>query len=102
VQTQLIIDNKPQDAAEGRTFERTHPLSGDLVTRAAAAGVGDAIAAVDSAAAAFTTWSRTGPSERRAILLKAADIMDQRTPELIEAMGLGSAPPPCRPASTVS
>jgi acyl-CoA reductase-like NAD-dependent aldehyde dehydrogenase len=94
VQTQLIIDNKPQDAAGGRTFERTHPLSGDLVTRAAAADVSDAIAAVDSAAAAFTTWSQTGPSERRAILLKAADIMDQRTPELIEAMGqeVGAAP----------
>ena len=94
MQTQLIIDNKPQDATDGRTFERNHPLSGDLVTRAAAADVSDAIAAVDSAAAAFITWSQTGPSERRAILLKAADIMDQRTPELIEAMGqeVGAAP----------
>jgi acyl-CoA reductase-like NAD-dependent aldehyde dehydrogenase len=94
VQTQLIIDNKPQDAAEGSTFERNHPLSGDLVTRAAAASVDDALSAVESAATAFATWSKTGPSERRAILLKAADIMEQRTPELIEAMGseVGAAP----------
>jgi acyl-CoA reductase-like NAD-dependent aldehyde dehydrogenase len=94
VQTQLIIDNKPQDATDGRSFERLHPLSGDLVTRAAAATVADAIAAVDSAATAFTTWSQSGPSERRNILLKAADIMERRTPELIEAMmqEVGAAP----------
>ena len=84
--SQLIIDNKPQDATEGKTFDRSHPLTGELVTRAAAASVSDAITAVDSAAAAFATWSKTGPSERRNILLKAADIMEQRTPELIEAM----------------
>jgi acyl-CoA reductase-like NAD-dependent aldehyde dehydrogenase len=94
VQTQLIIDNKPQDATEGRTFERVHPLTGDVVTRAAAATVADALAAVGSAAAAFETWSQSGPSERRNVLLKAADIMEQRTPELMEAMAqeVGAAP----------
>jgi len=86
VQTQLIIDNKPQGATDGRTFDRLHPLSGDLVTRGAAASVDDALAAVESAAAAFATWSKSGPSERRNILLKAAEIMERRTPELIEAM----------------
>ncbi len=92
--TQLIIDNKPQDAAESKTFDRLHPLTGNLVTRAAAANTADALAAVDSAAAAFDTWSKTGPAERRAIMLKAADIMERRTPELIEAMGqeVGAAP----------
>jgi acyl-CoA reductase-like NAD-dependent aldehyde dehydrogenase len=70
VQTQLIIDNKTQDATDGRTFERRHPLSGGLVTRGAAANVADALAAVESAAAAFATWSQTGPSQRRNILLK--------------------------------
>ena len=94
MQTQLIIDNKPQDATDGHTFDRVHPLTGDLVTRSAAASVEDAIGAVDSAAAAFRTWSKTGPSERRAILLKAADVMESRTPDLIEAMGseVGAAP----------
>jgi acyl-CoA reductase-like NAD-dependent aldehyde dehydrogenase len=94
VQTQLIIDNKPQGATDGRTFDRLHPLSGDLVTRGAAASVDDALSAVESAATAFATWSKTGPSERRNIMLKAADIMERRTPELIEAMGreVGAAP----------
>jgi acyl-CoA reductase-like NAD-dependent aldehyde dehydrogenase len=94
VQTQLIIDNKPQDATDGQTFDRVHPLTGDVVTRAAAANVADAVAAVDSAAMAFKTWSKTGPSERRTIMLKAADVMERRTPDLIEAMGqeVGAAP----------
>lgn len=94
MQTQLIIDNKPQGATDGRTFDRLHPLSGDVVTRGAAASVDDALAAVESAATAFETWSRSGPSERRAVMLKAADIMERRTPELIEAMGreVGAAP----------
>jgi len=94
VQTQLIIDNKPQDATDGQTFDRLHPLTGDLVTRGAAATVADAIAAVDSAASAFKSWSKTGPSERRAIMLKAADVMERRTPDLIDAMGqeVGAAP----------
>jgi len=92
--TQLIIDNKPQDAAEGKTFERVHPVTGELVTRAAAANAADALAAVASAATAFATWSKTGPAERRAIMLKAADIMERRTPDLIEAMAqeVGAAP----------
>ncbi|MGA1838119.1 aldehyde dehydrogenase [Herbiconiux sp. 11R-BC] len=86
MQTQLIIDNEARDARDGRTFERRSPLSGDLVTEGAAASVEDALDAVESAATAFTTWSTTGPSQRRAVMLKAAQIMEQRTPEFIETM----------------
>ena len=80
MQTQLIIDNTTRDARGGRTFERRNPLTGDVVTEGAAASVEDAVDAVESAAAAFATWSTTGPSTRRAILLKAADIIERRTP----------------------
>jgi acyl-CoA reductase-like NAD-dependent aldehyde dehydrogenase len=86
MQTQLIIDNEARDARDGRTFERRNPLSGDVVTEGAAASVEDALDAVESAATAFITWSTTGPSERRAVMLKAAQLMEQRTPEFIETM----------------
>lgn len=86
MQTQLIIDNKPQDATGGGTFERRHPLTGEVVTRGASANVEDAIKAVESAAAAMESWAQTGPSERRAIMLRAADVMERRTPEFAEAM----------------
>jgi acyl-CoA reductase-like NAD-dependent aldehyde dehydrogenase len=86
MQSQLIIDNESRDADGGRTFERRNPLTGELVTAAAAASVNDAIDAVESAAKAFPSWSATGPSARRAILLKSADIMERRTPEFVETM----------------
>jgi acyl-CoA reductase-like NAD-dependent aldehyde dehydrogenase len=86
MQTQLIIDNESRDAQDGRTFERRNPLTGDLVTEGAAAGVGDAIDAVKSASKAFSSWSLSGPSERRAVMLRAADIIERRTPEFVETM----------------
>jgi benzaldehyde dehydrogenase (NAD) len=43
--------------------------------------------AVEAAAEAFRTWSETGPNERRALLLKAADQLQAKTPQFIEAVG---------------
>lgn len=79
MQTQLIIDNLSRDAQGGRTFQRLNPLTGDLVTEGAAASVEDALDAVELAAKAFASWATTGPSTRRAVMLKAADIMERRT-----------------------
>ena len=47
------------------------------------------MAAVDSAALAYQSWKSSPPSERRRLLLKAADALDARTPAFIEAMGAG-------------
>jgi benzaldehyde dehydrogenase (NAD) len=43
--------------------------------------------AVEAAAEAFKTWSQTGPTERRMLLLKAADALEAKTPKFIEAVG---------------
>lgn len=86
MKTQLIIDNQATDASDGATFERRHPLTGEVVTTGAAATTADAVAAVESAATAFRSWSQTGPSERRAILLSAADILEKRAEEFVAAM----------------
>lgn len=82
----LLINDQDLPAAQGATFERIGPLSGEVVTRAAAATVDDAKAAADAAAAAFPIWSALGPNERRARLLKAAELMEARTGEFIELM----------------
>jgi benzaldehyde dehydrogenase (NAD) len=42
--------------------------------------------AVEAAAEAFKTWSETGPGMRRALLLKAADALEAKTPQFIEAV----------------
>jgi acyl-CoA reductase-like NAD-dependent aldehyde dehydrogenase len=86
METQLLIDNQARAAKTGATFERRHPTTGAVVTRAAAADVSDALAAVESASTAFATWRNSPPSERRRILLKAADALEARTPAFIEAM----------------
>jgi acyl-CoA reductase-like NAD-dependent aldehyde dehydrogenase len=81
----LLIGGKSVAAGNAATFVRTNPISGSGVTRAAAATLSDADAAVAAASAAFPAWSTLAPSERRARLLKAADLMEQRTPDFIGA-----------------
>jgi acyl-CoA reductase-like NAD-dependent aldehyde dehydrogenase len=85
-QVQLLIGDRSVDATNAATFTRTSPVSGEAVTRAAAASVADVKAAVDAAAVAFLKWSATGPSERRALLLKAADSLDARAAQFAALM----------------
>ncbi len=82
----LLIENEDVQAVDGVTFDRLNPMTGDVATRAAAANSADAQRAADSAAAAFPAWSETGPNQRRAILLKAADILAGKAPQFIELM----------------
>ena len=82
----LLIDDQDVAATDGRTFERRDPMTDDVATRAAAASAADAIRAADSAAAAFPAWSELGPTPRRMLLLKAADLMDQRAGEFARLM----------------
>ncbi|NMG66159.1 aldehyde dehydrogenase family protein [Azoarcus indigens] len=83
---QLLIGGQPVAASGGATFERRNPVSGEVATRAAAASAADARAAADAAAAAFPAWSQTTPGQRRALLAKAADLLDARTPDFIARM----------------
>lgn len=83
---QLLIDNEAREASSGASFTRIGPLTNGDATKAAAATEADARAAASAAAAAFPAWSKTGPGTRRALLLKAADLLDARTPDFIERM----------------
>ena len=75
---QLVIDNVKTDAASGKTYRRADPVSGRLVTEGAACSVEDALRAAASSKAAFKTWSRVGPTERRRLLLAAADVLESK------------------------
>ncbi len=81
----LLIDDRDVAASTGATFERRDPITGDVASRAAAASVADAQAAAD-AAAAFPAWSKLGPNARRAVLLKAADLLEGRAAEFVNLM----------------
>ncbi|TGP54976.1 aldehyde dehydrogenase [bacterium M00.F.Ca.ET.230.01.1.1] len=82
----LLIDGDERAATGKASYERLDPFTGKLATRAAAASIADANTAVDAAAAAFEFWSKTGPGERRALLLKAADVMTSKVGEFTKLM----------------
>jgi acyl-CoA reductase-like NAD-dependent aldehyde dehydrogenase len=85
-QQPLLIGGEWVAAAEGRTYEKADPFTGDPVTEAAAAAPADAVRAADAAAAAFAEWSSTAPSQRSALLLAAADLLAERAPEIAQTM----------------
>ena len=80
----MLVGGKDCAAVSGATFVRLNPVTGAVASRAPAATLADADAAVDAAAAAFPAWSALPPTERRTRLLKAADIMDARVGAFIE------------------
>src|SRR5580693_5202233 len=74
------------EAEGGATYERKDPMTGKVATRAAAATLADVDKVVAAASGAFETWSQTGPGLRRALLLKAADLMESRTTDFFKLM----------------
>ena len=77
-QRSLLIDGEQVAAADGRTTEDLNPSDGTIVALVAAASPADVTKAVDAADAAFAAWSVTSPSQRRRILNRAADLLEQR------------------------
>ena len=77
----LLISNETVAAMDGSSFERRSPMTGEVVTTAAAAKEADVNLAVQSAAAAFPAWSTTAPGQRRKILNACADALEARSGE---------------------
>ena len=82
----LLIGERDTPAVDGRTFDRLDPMTGEVASRAAAASVADARSAAEAAATAFPAWAALGPGERRAALMKAADLMDKSGAAFAETM----------------
>ncbi|MEE4883871.1 aldehyde dehydrogenase [Pseudomonas alliivorans] len=81
----LLIGGQSCPARDGRTFERCNPVTGEVVSRVAAATLEDADAAVAAAQAAFPAWSAMAPGERRERLMRAAEQLQARSAEFIAA-----------------
>ncbi|WP_441235131.1 aldehyde dehydrogenase [Bradyrhizobium sp. 930_D9_N1_4] len=82
----LLINGQDQAASTGKVFERRNPLSQEVASRAAAATISDADAAVAAASAALPAWAALGPNARRGMLLKAADALDAKRDAFIKIM----------------
>jgi acyl-CoA reductase-like NAD-dependent aldehyde dehydrogenase len=74
------------DAAEGGTFDVKDPFTGETVATAPAGGADDAARAIDAAQAAFQAWAATPPAVRQGIFLKAADVLESRSDEIVAAL----------------
>jgi acyl-CoA reductase-like NAD-dependent aldehyde dehydrogenase len=82
--TDLLIGGATGAATNGAVFERRNPANGEVATSAAAATLEDVDRAVQAAQAAFPAWSAMLPGARRALLLKAAEVMESRRAEFVE------------------
>lgn len=83
---QLVIDNKKHDASSGKLYQRVDPLSGLTISEGAACSVEDALRVAASSERAFRKWSKTGPTERRRLLLAAADALEAKMAEFCQVM----------------
>jgi acyl-CoA reductase-like NAD-dependent aldehyde dehydrogenase len=83
IQTIPLLING-EEVTTGTTFDVVNPSTGETVFTAYGASAADAKAAVDAAAKAFPSWSKTKPNERRALFLKAAQLMRERVAEVTQ------------------
>lgn len=81
----LTIGGESVEGASG-TYDIINPATEEVVGRAPEASVGQANAAVDAAADAFDSWSRTTPDERAELLDRAADLIDEHRDEIVPVL----------------
>jgi len=67
-------------------FERLNPLTGEVASSAKAMQVADIGPIVESAQRGFEAWSVMGPNARRSVLLAAADALQAKQDDFIQAM----------------
>lgn len=76
--TQLFIDGKWRDAADGRTLAIFNPATGKEIGRVAHAGKADLDKALAAAQRGFETWRDMTAAARSQIMRKAAALMRER------------------------
>jgi glyceraldehyde-3-phosphate dehydrogenase (NADP+) len=80
----MLIGGTWQAAADGRTEDVTSPFDGTVTGTVPVAGPDDVRAAVDRAESGALTWRRTPAHERMRILLRAADLADERAEQIAQ------------------
>ncbi|OQE26671.1 hypothetical protein PENSTE_c005G00436 [Penicillium steckii] len=80
----LIINGQEEHLPS--TFDVISPYTNEKCWTSSSASPQDAIRAVEAADAAFPAWSQTKPAARRDVLLKTADLLEQRLEQNAEYM----------------
>ena len=91
--TEAVIDGRLVPAASGRRFPSISPRDGSTLAEVAECDVADVDMAVACARAAFDhgRWSRMAPRDRRAVLLRLAELMEDHREELalLDSLDMG-------------
>jgi betaine-aldehyde dehydrogenase len=91
----MYINGVWSDSAEGKTFPIRNPSTGQVLEEVPYATQQDVESAVEAARSAFErgVWSRLTPADRANVLLKVADMLEQRAAEFasIESMNQGKS-----------
>jgi acyl-CoA reductase-like NAD-dependent aldehyde dehydrogenase len=79
---EMLIGGRWRPAGAGRSEEVTSPYDGSVVGAVPVAGAEDVEAALAAAEGGALTWRQTPAHERMRILLRAAELADQRAAEI--------------------
>lgn len=82
----MFVGGKWVDSTSGEYFADLNPYTGEVYAEVPAGTGEDAREAIAAAKSAFPEWSSSPPAMRREIFLKAADIMERRSNDLVRAM----------------
>ncbi|WP_409260460.1 aldehyde dehydrogenase [Pseudomonas putida] len=95
LRTQAFIDGEFRDAISGRTFVTTNPATGKQLAEVAACDVDDVNIAVAAAKRVFEagTWSKMQPNDRKHVLQKFAQLLEDHAHELAVLEALDSGKP---------
>src|SRR3954464_13804200 len=78
IDTQLFINGKWQQPAEGKTLPVVNPATGKEIGRVAHAGKADLDKALEAAQKGFETWRDMTAAGRSQVMRKAAGLMRER------------------------
>lgn len=93
MQTKLFINGQFVEAEDGETLPSLNPHDGSKLADVAMAGRADIDKAVKAAQAAFPRWSSMAAMERGRLLLKLADLIEERGDELARLESLDTGHP---------
>ncbi|HEV8546330.1 MAG TPA: aldehyde dehydrogenase [Candidatus Limnocylindrales bacterium] len=100
LRTDAFIDGQFHEAASGERFVTENPATGQPIARIAAGDAADIDAAVRAARRAFDDgrWSRRSPADRKAVLLRFADLLEANLEELalLDSLEAGKPITDCR------
>ncbi|MGK0525008.1 MAG: acyl-CoA reductase-like NAD-dependent aldehyde dehydrogenase [Pseudomonadales bacterium] len=95
LRNQAYIGGRFQSAVSGETFKTINPATERVLAEVASCDQADVDLAVAAAKAAFVSgsWSGKAPGERKKVLLRLADLMQQHRDELalIDTLDMGKS-----------